>query len=148
MLAGNGVGALLSLLITRYLLRGWAAKFFARHAKMKAIEEAVAHDGWRIVLLSRLSPIMPYSLINYSLGLTRLSVTKFFFATEVGAIPSTCIYVYLGTLIGNLTRIGPDLRQHQPLQWIVQGLGLVITIGVTIYVTRAASQALKKRLKS
>jgi uncharacterized membrane protein YdjX (TVP38/TMEM64 family) len=147
-LAGNGVGALLSLLITRYLLRDWAKKLIGRHPKMKAVEEAVAHDGWRIVLLTRLSPVMPYSLINYSLGLTRLSVMKFFLATELGAIPSTCIYVYLGTLIGNLTKIGPDLRQHRPLEWIVQGVGLVLTVGVTIYVTRAASQSLKKRLKS
>jgi uncharacterized membrane protein YdjX (TVP38/TMEM64 family) len=146
-LAGNGLGALLSLIITRYLLRDWARKQFQRSEKLRAIEEAVAQDGWRIVLLSRLSPVMPYSLINYSLGLTRISAAKFFLATVVGAIPSTCVYVYFGTLIGNLTKIGPDLRSHRPLEWIVQGVGLVLTIGMTIYVTRVASQSLKKRLK-
>jgi uncharacterized membrane protein YdjX (TVP38/TMEM64 family) len=147
-LAGNGLGALLSLLITRYLLRDWAKKQFAKSPKMRAIEEAVAHDGWRIVLLTRLSPVMPYSLINYALGLTRLSATRFFLATIIGAIPSTCVYVYLGTLIGSLTQIGPDLRHHRPLEWIIQGAGLAITIAVTIYVTRAASQSLKKRMKT
>jgi uncharacterized membrane protein YdjX (TVP38/TMEM64 family) len=147
-LAGNGLGALLSLLITRYLLRDWAKKQFTKNPKMRAIEEAVAHDGWRIVLLTRLSPIMPYSLINYSLGLTRLSAAKFFLATVAGAIPSTCIYVYLGTLIGNLTKIGPDLRHHRPLEWIIQGVGLAFTIAVTIYVTQVASHSLKKRMKS
>jgi uncharacterized membrane protein YdjX (TVP38/TMEM64 family) len=90
---------------------------------------------------------MPYSLINYSLGLTRLSATRFFLATELGAIPSTCLYVYLGTLIGNLTKIGPDLRHHRPLEWTLQGIGLAFTIGITIYVTRVASQSLKRRMK-
>jgi uncharacterized membrane protein YdjX (TVP38/TMEM64 family) len=146
-LAGNGLGALLSLLITRYLFHDRAKKFFARHQRMRAVEEAVAHDGWRIVLLARLSPVMPYSLINYSLGLTRLSVTKFFLATVVGAIPSTCVYVYFGTLIGSLTRLGPDLREHRPLEWIVQGVGLALTIGITAYVTWVASKSLKRRLK-
>ena len=147
-LIGNGLGSLLSLLVTRYLLREWAKKFFARNARMRAVEDAVAHDGWRIVLLTRLSPVMPYSLINYALGLTRLSAAKFILATEVGAIPSTCIYVYLGTLVGNLTKLGPDLHRHRPLEWTIQGIGLVLAVGVTIYVAVAASQSLKKRMKT
>jgi uncharacterized membrane protein YdjX (TVP38/TMEM64 family) len=147
-LAGNGLGSLLSLLVTRYLLRDWAKKLFARHAKLRAVEDAVQHDGWRIVCLARLSPVMPYSLINYSLGLTRISALKFLLATEAGAIPSTCVYVYLGTLVGNLTKLGPDLRQHRPLEWIFQGVGLLLTIGITVYVTRMATRSLKKRMKS
>jgi uncharacterized membrane protein YdjX (TVP38/TMEM64 family) len=147
-LIGNGLGSVFSLLITRYLLRDWIKSKIARNKNMLAIEDAVASDGWRIVCLTRLSPIMPFSLINYALGLTRISAAKFLFATEIGAIPSTCVYVYFGTLIGNLTRIGPDLRRHQGWEWIFQGVGLVITIGATIYVTRVASQAIKKRLKS
>jgi uncharacterized membrane protein YdjX (TVP38/TMEM64 family) len=146
-LVGNGFGSLFSLLITRYLLRDWAKKYFARHDKLRAVEDAVQHDGWRIVCLARLSPVMPYSLINYSLGLTRISAVKFLLATEVGAIPSTCVYVYLGTLVGNLTKLGPDLRQHRPLEWIFQGVGLVLTVALTIYVTHVASQSLKKRIK-
>ena len=146
-LIGNGLGASLSLLITRYLLRDWAKRRLQRNPNLRAVEDAVAKDGWRIVCLTRLSPVMPFSLINYALGLTKISVGKFLFATEVGAIPSTCVYVYFGTLIGNLTKIGPDLRHHRPLEWIVQGVGLVLTIAVTIYVTRVASQAVKKRLR-
>jgi uncharacterized membrane protein YdjX (TVP38/TMEM64 family) len=145
-LAGNGLGSLLSLLITRYLLRGWAKRQFARNKKLRAIEDAVAHDGWRIVCLTRLSPVMPFSLINYALGLTKISALKFLFATEVGSIPSTCVYVYFGTLIGNLTKIGPDLRAHRPLEWIFQGAGLIFTIGVTIYVTRLATKAVHARM--
>jgi uncharacterized membrane protein YdjX (TVP38/TMEM64 family) len=145
-LVGNGLGSLLSLLLTRYLFRGWTKKIFARHAKLRAIEDAVETGGWKIVCLARLSPIMPYSLINYGLGVTKISVLQFLFATEVGAIPSTGLYVYLGKLAGNLSQLGPDLHRHRPLEWIFQGVGLVLTIIVTVYVTRKASQSLQKRL--
>jgi uncharacterized membrane protein YdjX (TVP38/TMEM64 family) len=145
-LAGNGLGALLSLLLTRYLFRDWAKKQFARFPKLRAMEKAVQKQGWTLVCLTRLSPIMPFSLINYSLGLTKISVAKFFFATEAGAIPSTAVYVYFGTMIGSLTKIGPDLHRHRGLEWIFQGVGLVLTIAVTIYITRLATRSLKKRI--
>ena len=147
-LLGNGLGSLLSLLVARYLLRGWAERIFARNPKLRAIEDAVAHDGWRIICLTRLSPVMPFSLINYALGLTKISAAKFLFATEVGALPSICVYVYFGTLIGSLTKIGPDLKHHRPLEWTIQGIGLALTIGVTIYITRVASRSLKSRMES
>ena len=90
---------------------------------------------------------MPFSLINYSLGLTNISAWRFLAATELGAVPTTCIYVYIGTLIGSLARIAPDLKQHRPVEWIFQGVGLVLTVGITIYVTYLGSKALNKRLE-
>jgi len=145
-LAGNGVGAFISLLITRYLLRGWAAKYFARSQKMRALQTAVEKEGWKIVCLTHLSPIMPFSLINYAYGLTNISAGEFLLATEIGSIPSTCIYVYVGRLLGNLAKIGPEIRQHSLLEWLLQGLGLIATIGVTIYISRLASRTLKKQM--
>jgi len=147
-LVGNGLSALCSLLITRYLLRDWAVKYFAKYPKMEALKTAVEEDGWKIVCLTHLSPIMPFSLINYALGLTSISVTEFLLATEVGSIPATIIYVYLGTLIGNLAKIAPEIHRHRPLEWLLQGLGLIVTIAVTIYIARASSVTLKKRLQS
>lgn len=91
---------------------------------------------------------MPFSLINYSLGLTRISPWRFLLATELGAVPATLIYVYVGTLIGNLARLGPDLKQHRPLEWAFQGIGVLLVIGVTIYVTRVVNRALKMRMGS
>jgi uncharacterized membrane protein YdjX (TVP38/TMEM64 family) len=145
-LTGNGLGSVLSLLVTRYFLRDWVAARIAKYPRFKAVKKAVAHDDWKLVFLTRLSPIMPFSLINYSLGLTDISPWRFLVATELGAVPATCIYVYIGTLMGNLARIAPDLKQHRPIEWIFQGVGLVLTIGVTIYITRLATRALNRRL--
>jgi uncharacterized membrane protein YdjX (TVP38/TMEM64 family) len=146
-LAGNGLGSLASLLITRYLLHGWAAKKVAQNPKLRALEDAVKHDGWKMVFLTRLSPVMPFSLINYALGLTNISALNFLLATELGAVPATCLYVYAGKLIGNLALIGPEIRQHRPLEWVIQGGGLIFTIAITIYATRVATKALHKRIQ-
>lgn len=60
--------------------------------------------------------------------------------------PATLVYVYIGTLIGNLARLGPEIRQHRPIEYVLQGAGLVVAIGVTVYVTHLATRALKSRL--
>jgi uncharacterized membrane protein YdjX (TVP38/TMEM64 family) len=147
-LTGNGLGSVFCLLITRYLFHDWAEKHFRRNRKLRAVAEAAQHDGWKIVFLTRLSPVMPYSLINYALGLTNLSAWRFLAATEVGSIPATAIYIYLGTLMGSLATIRSDMHSHGPLRWALQGGGLIVTILVTIYVTHLASKALQKRIKA
>jgi uncharacterized membrane protein YdjX (TVP38/TMEM64 family) len=145
-LTGNGLGSVLCLLITRFFLRDWVARKIAASSRMRAIEKAVRHNDWKLVFLTRLSPVMPFSLINYSLGVTGISAWRFLLATELGAVPATLVYVYIGTLIGNLARLGPEIRQHRPLEYVVQGAGLVVAIAVTVYVTRLASRALKPHL--
>ena len=145
-LIGNGLSALLSLLITRYLLRNWSIRFFARNPTMHDLGIAVQKDGWRIVCLSHLSPIMPFSLVNYAFGLTRIPAAEFLPATILGGFPASCVYVYLGTLVGNLAAIGTGALHRQPLVWFLQGIGLVATIILTVYLTRRATQSLKKRV--
>jgi uncharacterized membrane protein YdjX (TVP38/TMEM64 family) len=145
-LMGNGLSALLSLLITRYLLRDWSARFFARHPTMDDLGAAVQQDGWRIVCLTHLSPIMPFSLINYAFGLTKISASEFLLATILGGIPAGSIYVYLGTLACNFAVVGTDANQHRPLIWFLRILGLTATIVLTVYIARRANQALKRKL--
>src|ERR1700683_1774238 len=113
-LAGNALGSVFSLFITRYLLRGWAVRQMAKYPRLQALDKAIAHEDWKLVFLTHLSPLMPFSLINYSLGLTRISAWRFVLATESGAVPATVVYVYIGTLIGNLARIAPGLKEPRP----------------------------------
>ena len=145
-LIGNGSSALLSLLVTRYLLRDWAARYFAKHPTMEDLGAAVREDGWRIVLLTHMSPLMPFALVNYAFGLTGIPAAEFLLATTLGAIPTTSLYVYLGALAGNLAAVSPDPNHHRPLIWIMRGVGLLATIVVTVYITRRATQALKKSI--
>jgi uncharacterized membrane protein YdjX (TVP38/TMEM64 family) len=80
------------------------------------------------------------------LGLTKLSAWRFLLATEVGSIPAIAVYVYLGSLMGNLAKVRTDMRASSPLHWAIQGTGLLVTLVVTVYITHLASKSLKKRM--
>jgi uncharacterized membrane protein YdjX (TVP38/TMEM64 family) len=146
-LIGNGVGSVCCLLVTRFFLRDWMRKLVERNPKIKALEQAVAQDDLWLVFLTRLSPVMPFSLINYTLGLTKISAWRFLLAIELGALPATCIYVYFGCLIGNLAQIGPEMKEHRPEVFLLQMLGLALAIGVTIYVTFVARRKLHESME-
>jgi uncharacterized membrane protein YdjX (TVP38/TMEM64 family) len=140
------LGATAAFLVGRYVARGWVARRIAGNAKFKAIDEAVAREGWKIVGLTRLSPIFPFNLLNYAFGLTKVTLRDYFFASWVGMIPGTIMYVYIGSLAGSLATLGAGERQSGWAEWALYGLGLVATVVVTVYVTRLARRALDSRV--
>lgn len=145
-LIGNGLGSLLSLWVTRYLFHGWAEKYFSRSPRMRALQTAVEKGGWKIVCLTHLSPIMPFGAVNYAFGLTRIPALEFLIATEIGTLPSACVYVYAGTLLSDLAKIGAEPRHAVPLEWLLETLGLVATVVLAVYLSRMASQVLKQEM--
>ncbi|WP_413162892.1 TVP38/TMEM64 family protein [Capilliphycus salinus ALCB114379] len=143
---GSVVGATCAFLVGRYLARGWVAKKIAGNEKFKAIDEAVAREGWKIVGLTRLSPIFPFNLLNYSFGLTKVSLRDYVIASWIGMIPGTIMYVYLGSLAGELATLGLEERSKTTGEWILYGVGLIATIAVSVYVTKIARQALNNKI--
>ncbi len=139
------IGATLAFLIGRYLSRDWVTRQMDKHPKFKAIDLAVAKEGWKIVLLTRLSPIFPFNLLNYAFGVTQVSL-KDYILGSLGIIPGTVMYVYIGSLAGNLAMINtphqPTTPETQTWQWVMQVVGLIATVAVTVYVTRVAQKAL------
>ncbi|MGC9196792.1 MAG: TVP38/TMEM64 family protein, partial [Syntrophobacteraceae bacterium] len=95
---GATLGATLAFLIGRYLARDRVAGMIAGKEKFKAVDEAVGREGWKIVLLTRLSPAFPFNLLNYAFGLTKIRLDHYFFASWLGMIPGTVMYVYIGSL--------------------------------------------------
>lgn len=140
---GAAIGATLAFLIGRYLARGWVAKQIEGNAKFQAIDRAIAHEGFKIVALTRLSPLFPFNLLNYGLGVTQVSL-KDYILGFLGMIPGTVMYVYIGSLVGSLATIGTEGQslEAQRIQWIVRITGFLATVAVTLYVTRVAKQAL------
>src|SRR5258708_10473187 len=133
------LGATAAFLVGRYLARDWVAKKIEGNPKFSAIDQAVAREGWKIVGLVRLSPVFPFSLLNYGFGLTRVSLRDYMLASWIGMMPGTVMYVY----IGSLAHAGA--QQSTPLQWALRGLGLLATIAVTVMLTRIAKKALAKK---
>lgn len=145
---GATLGATAAFLVGRYLARGWVAGKIADNKKFAAIDQAVGREGLKIVLLTRLSPIFPFNLLNYAFGITRVSL-KDYFIGSVGMIPGTIMYVYIGSLAGNLAMIGSKAQPTNPtLQWVIRILGLIATVAVTVYVTQIARKALEEKVSS
>lgn len=143
---GATLGAVAAFLVGRYLARGWVKQKISSYKKFANIDQAVSKEGLKIVFLIRLSPLFPFNLLNYALGVTSVSLKDYFLAS-FGMIPGTIMYVYLGHLAGDLALIG---NKSQPdnmiLHWVIQIIGLIATIAVTVYVTKIAKKALKEEI--
>jgi len=141
-LIGAIVGAVAAFLVGRYLARDWVARKMDGHPKFKAIDDAIAREGWRIVLLARLAPIFPYAILNYGFALTRVSLGHYTWATAVGIVPAMFAFVYFGSLATDLTNLREGVKSAPWLKWTIG----VVTIVVTILLARIARRSLNRAL--
>ena len=139
------LGAVAAFLTGRHLARDWVARKLAGNARFAALDTALGRESWRIVLLARLSPLLPFNLLNYAFGLTRVSVRHYALASFVGMLPGTLFYVYLGSLAGDLSGINANGSRHTPMEWTFYGVGLVVTIATVIYTAGLAKRAFDSR---
>ena len=139
-------GATIAFLIGRYLAREWVAGKIRGNQKFEAIDVAVAQEGWKIVGLTRLSPVFPFNLLNYAFGVTQVSLKDYFLASWVGMLPGTVMYVYIGSLAGDLAALGSGERSRTPAEWALYGVGLMATVVLTFYITRIAQRALNRKV--
>jgi uncharacterized membrane protein YdjX (TVP38/TMEM64 family) len=136
------LGATASFLVGRYLARDWVSSKLARQEKFRRLDEAVGREGWRIVGLLRLSPIFPFNLLNYAFGLTRVRLRDYVLASWIGMLPGTVLYVYLGSLLGEVANVGHGVKTPWPAK-VAFG---VVTLAITWYLARVARKALAARL--
>jgi uncharacterized membrane protein YdjX (TVP38/TMEM64 family) len=143
-------GATAAFLVGRYLAREMVARRVAGNHTFRSLDEAVASEGWKIVGLTRLSPVFPFNLLNYAFGLTRVSLRDYVLASWIGMIPGTVMYVYLGSLAGSLAELGAKEggRARTPAEWALYAVGLIATVAVTVVITRTARRALGRRMTS
>lgn len=139
------IGAVGAFLIGRYLSRDWVSQQISKYPKFKAIDRAVAKEGWKIVLLTRLSPLFPFNLLNYAFGVTQISI-KDYVLGSIGMVPGTVMYVYIGSLASDLTMINnpsqPATMETQIAQWVIRVIGLIATVAVTVYITHLSKKAI------
>jgi len=140
------LAATAAFLVGRYFARGWVSQRIAGNPTFVAIDEAVAREGWKIVGLTRLSPAFPFNLLNYAYGVTRVSLRHYILASWFGMMPGTLMYVYLGSLAGDLASLGTGRDARTPAEWALYGVGLLATVAVTVFVTRIARNALRQRV--
>ncbi len=141
---GSTLGAGLAFLVSRYLARGAIEKKLEGNQRFAAIDKAVGVQGRKIVFLLRLSPIFPFNLLNYGLGLTKVRFIDYITAS-VGMIPGTFLWVYYGKAAGDLAALAAGAEAEKGAeQWVFLGIGLLATVVVTMMVTKIAAKALKE----
>jgi len=141
---GSMTTAVIAFWLGRTLLRGWVEAKVAGSPKFRAIDQAVADNGFKIVFLTRLSPVIPFLPLNYAFGLTKVRFRDYFLASWIGMLPGTVLYVYLGTTVRNLADLLTGNIEYTPAQTVLFWGGLAVTVVVTVLITRAARQALRQ----
>jgi uncharacterized membrane protein YdjX (TVP38/TMEM64 family) len=141
-LLGATTGAGLAFLVSRHLARKRVETWIGGKPSFSVIDKAVAREGWKIVFLTRLSPVFPFNFQNYAYGLTSVSFVHYVLASFIGMIPGTFLYVYLGTLgrSGLEAASGTAASYRLALQFV----GLAATLAATILITRTARRALEE----
>jgi len=142
------LGACAAFGIGRTVARNWIAGKVARNEKFAAIDQAVAHQGFKIVLLTRLSPIFPFNVLNYAFGLTNISFWKYALGSWIGMIPGTLMYVYFGAGLRSLADVAAGNVGKGMAGRLFFWFGLAATIAVTVFVTRIARNALRQAVPS
>ncbi len=136
---GSVAGAWANFFSARYLLRGFVSRKWGHGRKFRALDRAVERDGWKLIILTRISPVLPHSLVSCAVGLSRISVWKYLAASWIGFLPISAAYAYAGSVIGKAAKGG----LHQgPWAWSAYAVELLITILVTVWITRIAHKAL------
>ena len=140
---GASLGAMAAFLLGRHWLRDWARRRLASLPQVLAIEQAVSREGLKLVLLTRLSPAFPFSLLNLAYGLSAVSLRDYALGL-VAILPGTVLFCSLGALAGDVARFGDVLSGEADLgTWMLRVIGLVATVASVWLVGRAAQRALK-----
>ncbi|MGE3784016.1 MAG: TVP38/TMEM64 family protein, partial [Alphaproteobacteria bacterium] len=112
-------------------------RVIASRRNIAAIDRAISAEGWRIVLLFRLSPLVPFNLQNYLFGVTAVPFGSYVAATFFGIAPATAVFVAVGAL-------GEAALDSRPEKWALLGGGLLATVAAVVLVTRKARALLRE----
>ena len=139
---GATIGETMAFLISRYVARARVERRVAANPKFAALDRAIGAEGRKVVFLLRLSPIFPFNLLNYALGLTQVRLIDYIIAS-IGILPGTILYVYYGKVAGDLAALAGGVGSARgKVYYFVLGLGLLATIAVTTVVARISRRAL------
>ena len=141
------LAATTAFLLGRTIARDWITRRLGQDPRLAAIDAAVGQSGFKIVLLLRLSPLFPFNVLNYTLGLTRVRLRDFVLGSWIGMLPGTALYVYIGSLVTSASELASDTHPSAGVEGrVLLVVGLVATLAVVVLVTRIARKALKHAL--
>jgi uncharacterized membrane protein YdjX (TVP38/TMEM64 family) len=131
-------GAVIAFLLARSLLRPFITQLIERRSRLRNFDTMLARDGWRFVFLLRLSPIMPFAVTSYALGLSSIGLRPYLIGC-LASLPSLLGYV----IIGSLTKTGLTTISQgaDPFKWVLIVVGIIATALATWRIGRLAALA-------
>lgn len=141
-------GATTAFYAGRTFLRQFIEHKIAADVRFRLLDQAVAEQGFKIVMLTRLSPVLPFNLLNYAFGLTRVRPRDFILASWIGMLPGTLLYVSIGSAAKNLADVFAGRTEGGIGQKIMFGVGLLATLAITVMLSRIAKKALSDAANS
>jgi uncharacterized membrane protein YdjX (TVP38/TMEM64 family) len=136
-------GAALNFFTSRYLARGWIERRLESRPRFRALAHAIGSRGWPLILLSRLSPIFPHSIVSYAAGLTRIGAMRFMGVSFLGFLPLSAAYAYAGAVLGRFAAVKAGAAEPDPFATGVWFAGLAFTLLVTILGARLVTSAFR-----
>lgn len=141
-LAGTWLALTSAFVVGRWLARDRVQAMLESRPRVKAVEEAIADGGWKVVVLLRLSPLLPMSLHNYVYGVTRLSLWRYLPAAAIAVTPGTVMWAWIGSMGAAAATVTADASIAK---WALRGAGLVATVVVSILLARKARARLEEQ---
>lgn len=133
-------GAAVAFSLGRTVVHDWAAARVEDYPRFNALYRAIQKDDFKVVLLARLVPVIPYNILNYAFSLTKVSFKRYLVASWLGMLPATVVYVYVGAAAKNLTRVAAGDVQLGGLQIALFVLAGVAAIAVSVLLMRRAQR--------
>jgi uncharacterized membrane protein YdjX (TVP38/TMEM64 family) len=145
---GGMIASVIAFWISRSFARSWIERKIQRNTIFIAIDRAIQRKGFLVVLLTRLVMVLPYPALNYSHGLTGVSLKDYLAATAIGAIPPVFLFTYLGTTVSDIAAIINGEVRLEGADMLI-GLGaLAIVVGIVLVIVRVAGKILREELIS
>lgn len=143
---GSTLGATAAFFSGRTVAREWVRRRIAAWPRFVAVDRAVESRGFLVVLLTRLSPLFPFFLLNYAYGVTAVRPRHYVLGSWLGMMPATVAYVYAGSLAADVSQALAGEAELGATGWLLLGLGFAATVTVTVVVTRVARGFLDREI--
>lgn len=143
---GATMGATAAFMLGRTIGRSYVLSKLKDYPKFQAVAIAIQRSGFKIVLLLRLVPMLPFNMLNYLLSVTPIGVVEYMLASWLGMMPITLALVYIGTTLKDLSDVTHGWSEFSTTRWMIIIAGLVVSLVLMICVTKVARGALEKAL--
>lgn len=144
---GSTAGATAAFLVGKTIGRSYVVSKLKDYPQFQAVAIAVQRSGFKIVLLLRLVPLLPFNMLNYLLSVTPVSIGEYILASWIGMMPITFAFVYVGTTIKDLSDVTHGWNEISTTRWILLTIGSVASVVLMVLVTKVARKSLNKALE-